>query len=48
MKQYFRNLIIVSCLLLGVCPAFSQSFIHPGIDMNKEDLEYMRAGSKRE
>lgn len=37
-----KNLILISCLFIGIMSAFSQTFNHPGIHMNKEDLDYMR------
>ncbi|GAB6007854.1 right-handed parallel beta-helix repeat-containing protein [Dysgonomonas reticulitermitis] len=42
MKLYIKYLFFVTCFLFGEMSGFAQSFIHPGIDMNKQDLEYMR------
>lgn len=40
-KKYVAFIVFVN-FLFCVTPAFAQSFIHPGIDMNKEDLDFMR------
>ena len=43
MGQIVKCFIVVCCFLLKLFPVFAQSFVHPGIDMNKEDLAYMKA-----
>lgn len=42
MKKIVKYLITISCVFLLIMPGWAQSFIHPGIDMNKDDLEYMK------
>lgn len=37
-----RTFILICCLFAGMLSAFAQSFSHPGIEMNKDDLDYMR------
>ena len=37
-----RIFILICCLFVGMMSAFAQSFSHPGIEMNKDDLDYMR------
>lgn len=36
------RLFLFILLILGVEPGFTQSFVHPGIDQRKVDLEYMK------
>ena len=43
MRKYIKYYLLLGCFWVGMTSVFAQSFIHPGIDMNKEDLEYMRA-----
>lgn len=42
MKHDIRFLLIVTALLLMTGAGVAQKFVHPGIDMNQADLEYMR------
>ena len=42
MRHNIQLLLIVSMLLLVTDIGFAQQFVHPGIDMNQADLEYMR------
>ena len=42
MRHNIRFLLIVTMLLLVTGIGTAQKFVHPGIDMNPADLEYMR------
>ena len=42
MRHNIRFLLIVTMLLLMTGIGTAQKFVHPGIDMNPADLEYMR------
>ena len=42
MRHNIRFLLIVTMLLLVTGSGTAQKFVHPGIDMNSADLEYMR------
>ena len=42
MRHNIRFLLIVTMLLLVTGIGTAQKFVHPGIDMNSADLEYMR------
>ena len=42
MRHNIRFLLIVTTLLLITGFGTAQQFVHPGIDMNQADLEYMR------
>ena len=42
MRHNIRFLLIVTMLLLMTGIGTAQKFVHPGIDMNSADLEYMR------
>lgn len=42
MKLKFVTLFIVISYLLCISPICAKQFVHPGIDMNKDDLEFMR------
>lgn len=42
MKKKYVAFIVLVNILFWITPTFAQTFVHPGIDMNKEDLDFMR------
>lgn len=42
MKTYIKYLVVAAFFLFNAALVFPQSFVHPGIEMNKDDLDYMR------